>query len=301
MSLATASRLLCWGVAILVMCPRVARAQAAVTPPSRRPSTSCLDRIAPSAFTRVAVYAFVHFNDSVSPTFAATADNFLQELVFSAQKLLGMKGQVLPDGEPSVDWRGTEAPLPLTAYPDGRIVAHDSTHARSSAAALMTRALERLSTAGLLEWSADSRRDSVNIDIKFVRPTLDSAGHVTNPKMERTGVLLLSVLAPWERPVSPKPGHRGPSYPDDARRTGYEATIVLRFIVDSTGRAVDSTIEDLWPHDKPRLKGRDLDAYESFIESTKRWLPEMEFVPASIAGCPVKQLVQMPFVFTLRR
>ncbi|HXQ77558.1 MAG TPA: hypothetical protein VN797_05095 [Gemmatimonadaceae bacterium] len=299
MSRAIVSRLLSWGVALLLMCPQLARAQAPGTSPSPRPSTSCLDRIAPSAFTRVAVYAFVHFDDSVSTTLAATADNFLQELVFSAQKLLGMKGHVLPEGEPTVDWRGTEAPLSLTAYRDGRIVPHNGTLARSSAAALMARALDSLSTAGLLEW-ADPLRDSVHIDIDFVRPTLDSAGHITKPKIERTGVLLLSILAPWERPVSLKPGQRGPSYPDDARRTGYQAEIVLSFIVDSTGRAVESTIEDLWPKDKPKLKGRDLEAYESFVETTKRRLPELEFVPATIAGCPVKQRVQMPFVFTLR-
>ena len=87
----------------------------------------------------------------------------------------------------------------------------------------------------------------------------------------------------------------------DARRSGYEATIVVNFIVDSTGHAVDSTIKELWPKDKPRLKGRDQFEYESFLESTKRAIPSLEFVPASIGGCPVRQLVQMPFVFSLRR
>jgi hypothetical protein len=47
----------------------------------------------------------------------------------------------------------------------------------------------------------------------------------------------------------------------------------------------------------PRLTGRDSSAYQRFLEETERTLASIEFFPANTGGCPVPQLVQMPFVF----
>ena len=262
-------------------------------------TSSCVAHLPPSTFTRVAVYVFVDLSDSVGSHFAASADNLLQDLVFRAHSLLGVTPEQLPEGEPRIDWRGTDASLHLTAFPDGRIVSRDTT--AGTAAALMAQALAEASTIGLLDWAAESARDSVRFDITFVRPWLDSAGHVSQPTFKRRPLPLLSVRAPWERPVSPKPGGAPPLYPEGARRSGYEATIVLKFIVDSTGHAVDSTIMDVWPAGTPRLHGQKLRMYEDFLESVKRAIPQLEFVPATIGGCPVNQLVRMPFIFQLNR
>ena len=48
-------------------------------------------------------------------------------------------------------------------------------------------------------------------------------------------------------------------------------------------------------------QGRNLFMYESFLESVKRAIPTLQFVPATIGGCAVNQLVRMPFVFSLRQ
>lgn len=258
-----------------------------------------MERLPPSVFTRVAVYAFIDLRDSVSGGFAVSADNLLQDFVLTAHSLLGVAPEVLPEGEPRITWQGIDAPLHLTAFRDGRIVSRDTTV--GTAAALLAQALSKDFTVGLLDWSGDATRDSVRFDIAFGRPLLDSAGHVSTPTFRRTAIPLLSVRAPWERPVSPKPGGTPPHYPDAARRTWYEATIVLNFIVDTTGHAVDSTIREVWPEGTPRLHGEKLRMYESFLESTKRAIPALEFTPAAIGGCPVNQLVRMPFVFQLRR
>jgi hypothetical protein len=63
-------------------------------------------------------------------------------------------------------------------------------------AALMAQALTKTSTLGLLDWAAESARDSVRFDIALVRPWLDSAGHVSKPNFKRTPLPLLSVGAP---------------------------------------------------------------------------------------------------------
>jgi hypothetical protein len=275
------------------------RAQATTATGASHTSSNCIDHLPPSAFTTVAVYAFVDLRDSVSSHFASSADNFLQELVGEAQTLLGASSRTLPQGEPGIDWRGIDVSLRLTAFRDGRVVPGDTIP--GSAAALMARALTKTSTLGLLDWTAESARDSVRLDIAFVRPVVDSVGRVSNPIPRRTAIPLLSVRAPWERRVSQKPGRAHPKYPEGARVAGYEGTIILSFMVDSTGHAVDSTIKEVWPEGTPRLRGEKRSMYESFLEATKRTVPELEFTPAAIGGCPVKQLVQVPFTFGLNR
>jgi len=274
-------------------------AQATTAIGASHSSSSCIDQLPPSAFTTVAVYAFVDLPDSVSSHFAATADNLLQELVLEAQTILGAAPGILPRGEPGIDWRGADGSLRVTAFRDGRVVPGDTV--TGTAAALMARALTKISTLGLLDWTADSARDSVRFEIAFVRPVLDSVGGVSKPTPRRTAIPLLSVRAPWERGVSQKPGRAHPHYPEGARRAGYQATIVLSFIVDSTGHAVESTIKEVWPEGTPRLWGEKRSMYERFLEATKRTIPELEFRPAVIGGCPVNQLVRMPFIFTLEQ
>ena len=289
------------GALLLLSCSSAASAQV-FQGTSWTESSSCVEHLPPSAFRRVAVSAYVDLRDSVSADFAQTADNFMQDLVTTTQRQLGMTGNKLPVGEPAVNWRGEDKSLHLVAYKDGRIVVVDRDSIRLGTAAwLAARALDSMSTAGDLEWSADSARDSVRFDIAFVRPVLDSAGHAEMRKNRRAALPVFSVLAPWERQVAAKPGQRAPRYPDEALHEGYEATILLQFIVDTTGRADVSSVRDLWPKEKARLTGRDLEAYQSFLDETERALVKIEFNPAEIGGCPVKQLVQMPFTFALRR
>lgn len=191
-------------LALLVAWPLTVRAQATIAAGSTRAASGCIERLPPSVFTRVAVYAFIDLSDFVSGRFAMSEDNLLQELVLTAHSLLGVASATLPEGEPSITWQGVDASLHLTAFPNGRIVSRDTTV--GTAAALLARALSMDSTVGLLDWSADSTRDSVRFDIAFGRPLLDSARHVSTPTFRRTAVPLLSVRAPWERQVSPKPG-----------------------------------------------------------------------------------------------
>jgi hypothetical protein len=287
-------------IALLLVSPTAMPAQSAIAIRSAHPSMRCIDNIPSSALTPVAVYAMVDVADSVNPNFATGADILLQELVIKAQQLLGGKPGTLPSGEPAIDWQGVDSSLHLMAFRDGRILARGSTRP-GTAAALLKQALEQTSTVDHLEWSFDSTRDSIPFDIEFLRPSLDSAGHVSSPTFKRTPLPLLSVRAPWERQVAQKSGGPHPLYPEEARRAGYEALVLLNFMVDSTGHVVDSTVKDVWPKGTKRPEGENLRIYEQFLASTKRVLPRLDFVPASIGGCLVNQLVLMPFAFDLRR
>lgn len=76
-------------------------------------------------------------------------------------------------------------------------------------------------------------------------------------------------------------------YPDMLRSGRVSGEVLAQFVVDTNGRALPETF-------KPIKSTHDL-----FTQSVKTALPEMRFTPATIGGKPVRQLVQMPFQFTI--
>ncbi len=92
-----------------------------------------------------------------------------------------------------------------------------------------------------------------------------------------------------EKQVSPAPGNSAPRYPDMLRSANVEGEVLAQFVVDTTGRADMSTFK--------ALKA----THDLFINAVKASLPNMKFYPAEVGGRKVKQLVQMPFQFSLTK
>jgi TonB family protein len=85
------------------------------------------------------------------------------------------------------------------------------------------------------------------------------------------------------------PGNRGPRYPDALRRANVKGEVLLQFVVDQTGRVDISSVKVLRSTDP------------QFTAATQGSLASWRFAPAEVNGRPVKQLVQMPFMFRLSR
>jgi periplasmic protein TonB len=92
-----------------------------------------------------------------------------------------------------------------------------------------------------------------------------------------------------EKQVQAYATNAGPRYPDMLRSSNVEGEVLAQFVVDTTGRAEMSTF-------KPLKSSHDL-----FTNAVKAVLPGMKFYPAEVGGRKVKQLVQMPFQFSLNR
>ena len=92
-----------------------------------------------------------------------------------------------------------------------------------------------------------------------------------------------------EKQVSVVPGSPPPRYPEILRSAGVEGQVTALFVVDETGRAEEDSV---------RFVRSDNSLFESAV---KQALHRMRFVPAEIGGRKVRQLVLMPFVFTLAR
>ena len=76
-------------------------------------------------------------------------------------------------------------------------------------------------------------------------------------------------------------------YPDMLRASRTNGEVLAQFVVDTSGHPVPETFKVLTT------------THVLFAQSVKDALPDMRFSPATIAGRPVRQLVQAPFNFTI--
>ena len=90
-----------------------------------------------------------------------------------------------------------------------------------------------------------------------------------------------------ERQVAMLPGAPLPAYPEALRSAGVEGKVIAQFTVNERGLA---------DADSVRFIRSDNALFEASVRNVLR---RMRFTPAEIGGKKVRQLVQMPFVFTL--
>ncbi len=82
---------------------------------------------------------------------------------------------------------------------------------------------------------------------------------------------------------------RGPEYPKSLRDAGVQGQVLTQFVVDSTGRVDMRTFKVLKSD------------HELFSDAVRTVLTDMQFVPATIGGKGVSQLLQTPFKFSISR
>src|SRR5439155_10391933 len=172
---------------------------------------------------------------------------------------------------------GLGAPLVVKAYRDRRFARGvPADRADTAAAMLLARALDRSLAEPLpFDWGADSLRDSVTFRIELGWPSVDSAGKFSPPHFTSTAIPIFSVAHPWETSVAPKPGSRGPRYPNAARNAGYGALVNMQFLVDTSGHAFASSMRALWPDNTPPLEGEKREYYNSFVDAVRSAVPKM--------------------------
>ena len=78
-----------------------------------------------------------------------------------------------------------------------------------------------------------------------------------------------------------------PAYPEMLRAAGIEGRVILRFVVDTTGRVEPASITTIES------------THARFEQSVRDVLPRLRFAPAEVGGRHVRQLVEMPFQFSL--
>lgn len=92
-----------------------------------------------------------------------------------------------------------------------------------------------------------------------------------------------------EKQAAEVPGSPGPRYPEMLTSAGIEGQVYVEFVIDTTGHAEMSTFKVLKSD------------HELFSQEVKSALPHMRFYPAEVGGRKVKELVQLPFAFSLKK
>jgi periplasmic protein TonB len=92
-----------------------------------------------------------------------------------------------------------------------------------------------------------------------------------------------------EKPAASNPSNQPPNYPNQLRAANIEGQVIAKFVVDTNGRADMRTLEIMKSD------------HDLFTNAVRNVLPQYRFFPAELGGRKVKQLVQMPFQFTLNK
>src|SRR5216110_2180417 len=92
-----------------------------------------------------------------------------------------------------------------------------------------------------------------------------------------------------EKQVAVAAGNAPPRYPEALRQLGIEGRVVAVFVVNEQGRAEEESI---------RFVRSDNQLFDDAVRVALR---RMRFIPAEVGGRKVRQLVEMPFVFTIAR
>ena len=174
-----------------------------------------------------------------------------------------------------VPHRGSPRPLPLGARPGAPVLDHVR-----------------------LNLSTDLRLPSFEIQVPIRWPGDRPAQGPVEPL--GTGVLGESLdgrtspdniyTAPMvDKAVVPRSGNPAPVYPGALRAAQVEGSVVARFIVDTTGRAEPASIT--FPES----------THPDFATAVRQALLRSRYLPAVVAGRPVRQLVEQRFAFTIQR
>lgn len=228
------------------------------------------------------------------------ADLMAQDVASELRNLLGATGSAVPIADTNFVWYSVPTELTVLARRNGDMIARPRGSGGDSAATtFLVRAYDAARARGvaLLAWPGGFVFDSV-----FVRLSLlpDYVGDVPEEaplgKTVRKFAVFTLTEPEWS-PAYPLPNQRPPRYPSENEKNRVEGSVLMQFVVDTSGRADRATIRELWPADTPRLAGYAADAHDAFVSSTEAWLREFRFRPARIGSCPVKQIVQLPLAF----
>ena len=125
------------------------------------------------------------------------------------------------------------------------------------------------------DFSPRTLADAIGVALVGKRPSAAPANGVyTADAVDR-------IVTPVENPK--------PVYPPSLESRGVEADFTVRFVVDSTGRVDAGTLE------VPR------EVHHLFADAVRYALMRSRFLPATIAGRPVRQIVAQEFIFRMPR
>lgn len=286
---------------------------------------ACMQTLPASVFTRVPVYLVISERDSGAAKLLHYDAALLAERVaIRTRTLLGARPDSLPAGEPRVDWQSHGGSVMVTVHRSGPVTWRIDTTAVATNADGETldeyretgipewQRRQRPSTLLLAEamraevaadppffvWPADARGDSLRIALRFTHPTIKPTGVVAGSVEERPAFPAFTLAEPWTTDVEELRSGRV-EYPGHSSTRGVTGTIILEYAVDTLGMVEMRSVRDSWQSKRPRPQGDRARHYAAFVDAARRSLVKSRHRPALVGGCPIRQIVQKPFTYSI--
>lgn len=261
---------------------------------------ACLRAVPKTAGRPATAYLGVPAADSISAPVRALADNFADVIAGEIRRELGAVGDTLPE-IPPLSAGLASASVTLVLKRNAPLAWTDSdTSARSRRTRqMLLDALETAKNAGeTIIWPQDLPGDSAHVRLHIDVPSLIN-GTLVGDEALPVAIPVYATRVLEEKPAAVRRGVQ-PSYPERNRRGAWSGTVIMQFVIDTTGRAEQGTMKDVWPRNVPRLKPELTDIYDDFLHAAKESIPGSTYYPAEIAGCKVRQVVRQAFIFNIR-
>jgi hypothetical protein len=94
-----------------------------------------------------------------------------------------------------------------------------------------------------------------------------------------------------------------PSYPSELLQQGFEGTLYIEFVIDELGRPVQPTFRlsySKFDLTSPLSIGTDRVRLGEFVKAIAQSMRSARYIPGTVAGCSVKELVVQPYSFKIR-
>ena len=228
------------------------------------------------------------------------ADLIARNVVTEVRVLLGGSDSLIPVAAPSIKRSSVPAELIVSARRDGQMTWRGVSESGDSAAiALLSAALDsaRRHNAAIMLWPDGYAADSVIVRLSLLPVAFQEAAGFDTLYKKHVRFRAFTMLYPTQSPAFPADDHERPVYPRYSETHHVSGTLLVQFIVDTTGRVDMSTFHDVWPSDKPRLTGGLEDYYEQFVAAVRDYAAKAKFTPARIGECKIRGIVRIPIEF----
>ena len=264
----------------------------------------CLASIPRSDMHRVPIVldASVDEHDDSALTFQT--DLLVQDVGDRLREMLGAKGSEVPNADTMFAWYSVPTEVVLIARRNGEMLVHArNPSGDSTATTFLARAVAdaRAREQARMVWLGNLKPDSILIRLHLAPLQVAQGAIQSLPSAQGMRYAAFYLMVPALTPPQVLPNQPPPRYPTENEWRPYEASLILQYVVDSTGRVDSRSIRALWPAGKPRLSGYDGEAYEAFVRSARSWAARLRFEPSRIGSCPVRKVVRHPLTWNIVR
>lgn len=264
--------------------------------------TACIRAIPHDHMFVAPVLLSASLADSDNAALSVQADLLAQDLSQQILVQLGAATGDVPDLDSTLAPEAVPAELTVIFRPDGSARRRAMSFSRDTMATrMLTNAFDslRASSEAAMIWPDGYLADSILVRVELTSAILTANGNVRLDATRHPAFRVFRLLAPPMTAALVRPNQPAPKYPTEAEQARVEAAVLLRFIIDTNGRAVPSSFRDVRPLGWQRMNGEAIQYHDAFARSTRDAVLRWRFSPARIGPCPVMQWVDLPIKFAV--